>query len=109
MGPGIRCGRPRGLPRKRVHVQVLLAARGTMPTTHERRSARKVTLAALQYHIGSLDSGSQWRKSGRLACIPVSNPNCSDACSAGISQALPPFPLAGGPFIDVVTLKEGPP
>jgi allantoin racemase len=44
-----------------------------------------------------------------MARILVINPNCSDACSAGISQALQPFRLAGGPVIDVVTLKEGPP
>jgi Asp/Glu/hydantoin racemase len=44
-----------------------------------------------------------------MARILVINPNCSDACSAGISHALQPFRLAGGPVIDVVTLKEGPP
>jgi allantoin racemase len=44
-----------------------------------------------------------------MARILVINPNCSEACSAGISAALAPFRLAGGPALDVVTLKEGPP
>ncbi len=41
--------------------------------------------------------------------ILVINPNCSIACSDGISAALVPFRLAGGPSFDVVTLAEGPP
>jgi allantoin racemase len=44
-----------------------------------------------------------------MARILVINPNSSDACSAGISTALAPFRLAGGPVLEVVTLKEGPP
>ena len=44
-----------------------------------------------------------------MARVLVINPNSSEACSAGISQALAPFRLAGGPVLDVVTLREGPP
>jgi Asp/Glu/hydantoin racemase len=44
-----------------------------------------------------------------MARILVINPNSSEACSAGISAALQPLRLAGGPVLDVVTLKEGPP
>lgn len=44
-----------------------------------------------------------------MARIQVINPNSSEACSAGISVALAPFRFAGGPVLDVVTLKEGPP
>jgi Asp/Glu/hydantoin racemase len=44
-----------------------------------------------------------------MARILVINPNCSDACSAGISEALAPFRFAGGPVFDVATLREGPP
>jgi allantoin racemase len=44
-----------------------------------------------------------------MARILVINPNCSEACSAGISAALAPFRLPGGPALDVATLLEGPP
>jgi allantoin racemase len=44
-----------------------------------------------------------------MARILVINPNSSEACSAGISAVLAPFRFAGGPVVDVVTLKEGPP
>jgi allantoin racemase len=44
-----------------------------------------------------------------MSRILVINPNCSDACSAGISAAVAPFRLPGGPAVDVVTLREGPP
>jgi allantoin racemase len=44
-----------------------------------------------------------------MARILVINPNCSEACSAGISEAIAPFRRQGGPVLDVVTLKEGPP
>jgi allantoin racemase len=44
-----------------------------------------------------------------MARILVINPNSSEACSAGISAALQPFRLSGGPVLDVVTLQEGPP
>jgi allantoin racemase len=41
--------------------------------------------------------------------ILIINPNSSEACTAGISAAVAPFRFAGGPDLDVVTLKEGPP
>jgi allantoin racemase len=44
-----------------------------------------------------------------MARILVVNPNCSVACSDGISAALAPFRLPGAPTFDVVTLREGPP
>ena len=44
-----------------------------------------------------------------MARILVVNPNSSIACSAGISAALAPFRLPGGPTFDVMTLAEGPP
>ena len=44
-----------------------------------------------------------------MARILVVNPNSSVACSEGISAALAPFRLPGGPHFDVVTLREGPP
>jgi allantoin racemase len=44
-----------------------------------------------------------------MSRILVINPNCSEACSAGISAAVAPFRLPGGPVVDVVTLREGPP
>jgi allantoin racemase len=44
-----------------------------------------------------------------MARILVINPNCSEACSAGISAALAPFRFHGGPILDVATLAEGPP
>ena len=44
-----------------------------------------------------------------MARILVVNPNASVACSEGISAALAPFRLPGGPCFDVVTLREGPP
>src|SRR5271168_1649705 len=44
-----------------------------------------------------------------MARILVINPNCSEACSAEISATAAPFRFAGGPVLDVVTLKEGPP
>ena len=44
-----------------------------------------------------------------MARILVINPNCTAACTAGISDAVAPFRLAGGPAIDVVGLAEGPP
>jgi allantoin racemase len=44
-----------------------------------------------------------------MARILVINPNCSLACSDGISAALDPFRFAGGPILEVETLKEGPP
>jgi allantoin racemase len=43
-----------------------------------------------------------------MARILVINPNSSVACSAGISAALAPFRLPGGPGFDVATLAEGP-
>ena len=44
-----------------------------------------------------------------MARILVINPNSSTECSAGISDAIAPFRLPGGPTLDVVTLPEGPP
>jgi allantoin racemase len=44
-----------------------------------------------------------------MARILVINPNSSVACSAGISAALAPFRLPGGPQFEVATLAEGPP
>jgi Asp/Glu/hydantoin racemase len=44
-----------------------------------------------------------------MARILIINPNCSTACSAGISDAVDPFRLPGGPDLDVVTVAEGPP
>jgi Asp/Glu/hydantoin racemase len=44
-----------------------------------------------------------------MARILVVNPNSSAACSDGISAALQPFRLPGGPAFEVVTLREGPP
>jgi allantoin racemase len=44
-----------------------------------------------------------------MARILVVNPNSSVACSAGISAALAPFRLPGGPDFDVATLAAGPP
>jgi allantoin racemase len=43
-----------------------------------------------------------------MARILVVNPNSSAACSAGISAALAPFRLAGGPEFEVATLADGP-
>ncbi len=40
--------------------------------------------------------------------ILVVNPNCSQPCSDGISDALAPFRLPGGPDFHVATLAEGP-
>src|SRR4051812_11382830 len=44
-----------------------------------------------------------------MARILIINPNSSQTCSAAISAAVSPFRLSGGPAVDVVTLKEGPP
>jgi allantoin racemase len=44
-----------------------------------------------------------------MARILVINPNSSVACSVGISAALAPFRLHGGPEFAVATLAEGPP
>ncbi len=41
--------------------------------------------------------------------ILVVNPNCTEAVTRGIDEAVEPLRLAGGPAIDCVTLKEGPP
>lgn len=49
--------------------------------------------------------GKQWR----MARILIINPNCSTDCSAGISAAVDPFRLPGGPILDVITAAEGPP
>src|SRR5437762_4913158 len=41
--------------------------------------------------------------------ILVINPNSTDAVTRGIDEAVEPLRMAGGPAIDCVTLKEGPP
>lgn len=41
--------------------------------------------------------------------ILVINPNSTEAVTRGIDEACAPLRLAGGPAIDCVTLKEGPP
>src|ERR671935_2965346 len=41
--------------------------------------------------------------------ILVINPNSTEVVTRGIDQALEPLRMAGGPAIDCVTLKEGPP
>jgi allantoin racemase len=41
--------------------------------------------------------------------ILVINPNSTEAVTHGIDQAVEPLRMAGGPAIDCVTLKEGPP
>jgi Asp/Glu/hydantoin racemase len=41
--------------------------------------------------------------------ILVINPNCSDAVTRGIDEACAPLRIPGGPAIECVTLKEGPP
>ncbi len=41
--------------------------------------------------------------------ILVINPNCSDAVTRGIDEACAPLRMPGGPAIQCVTLKEGPP
>jgi allantoin racemase len=72
-------------------------------------AGHRISLVAPQCHIGALDAERQGRKIGAMARILVINPNCSEACSAGISDAIAPFRFAGGPVLDVVTLREGPP
>jgi Asp/Glu/hydantoin racemase len=41
--------------------------------------------------------------------ILVINPNSTDAVTRGIDEAVEPLRIAGGPAIDCLTLKEGPP
>ena len=41
--------------------------------------------------------------------ILIINPNCSEACSAGIDAAVAPLRFPGGPIFEVATLREGPP
>jgi len=41
--------------------------------------------------------------------ILVVNPNSTEAVTRGIDQAVEPLRMAGGPAIDCITLKEGPP
>jgi allantoin racemase len=41
--------------------------------------------------------------------ILVINPNSTEECTRGIDEACQPLRMAGGPQIDCVTLKEGPP
>ena len=41
--------------------------------------------------------------------ILVINPNSTEAVTRGIDEACEPLRISGGPQIDVITLKEGPP
>ena len=41
--------------------------------------------------------------------ILVINPNSTEAVTRGIDQAVEPLRMTGGPAVDCVTLKEGPP
>ena len=41
--------------------------------------------------------------------ILVINPNSSEDCTSAIRAALPPFAAPGLPWMEVVTLAEGPP
>src|SRR5215467_14811834 len=41
--------------------------------------------------------------------IVVINPNSTEAVTAGIDRSIEPLRMAGGPPIECVTLKEGPP
>ena len=41
--------------------------------------------------------------------IYIINPNCTEAVTRGIDAAVAPLRLAGGPLIECLTLKEGPP
>ncbi len=41
--------------------------------------------------------------------ILVINPNSTEACTQGIDEAMAPLRMAGGPQIECMTLKEGPP
>ncbi len=41
--------------------------------------------------------------------ILVINPNSTEAVTRGIDQAVEPLRISGGPAIDCITLKEGPP
>ena len=65
--------------------------------------------AALQHQIGMLAYAQICPDTGAMPRILVINPNCSQACSAGIDAAIAPFRFAGGPVLDVATLTEGPP
>src|SRR2546423_658001 len=48
-------------------------------------------------------------KSRNLDRILVINPNCTEVVTQGIDQACEPLRVQGGPAIEAVTLKEGPP
>ena len=41
--------------------------------------------------------------------ILVINPNSTEACTRGIDEAMAPLRMTGGPQIECMTLKEGPP
>ncbi|HET7297070.1 MAG TPA: aspartate/glutamate racemase family protein, partial [Burkholderiales bacterium] len=41
--------------------------------------------------------------------ILVINPNSTEAVTRGIDEAVEPLRIPGGPAIDCITLKEGPP
>ena len=44
-----------------------------------------------------------------MSRILVINPNSTDAVTHGIDEACEPLRMQGGPLVEVVTLKEGPP
>jgi Asp/Glu/hydantoin racemase len=44
-----------------------------------------------------------------MSKILVINPNSTDAVTRGIDEACAPLRMQGGPLVDVVTLREGPP
>ena len=60
--------------------------------------------------IGDVPPGAvrDWHYAA-TALAACCNPNASQPCSDGISSALEPLRFPGGPTLDVVTLKEGPP
>ena len=53
------------------------------------------------------------RHADNLSNVPlpilVINPNSTEAVTAGIDRALEPLRIAGGPTIECITLKDGPP
>ena len=44
-----------------------------------------------------------------MSHITIINPNCTAAITAGISTAIEPLRMVGGPTIECATLSEGPP
>jgi Asp/Glu/hydantoin racemase len=44
-----------------------------------------------------------------MSKILVINPNSTEAVTRGIDEACEPLRMQGGPQVDVMTLKDGPP